>query len=139
MNRRHAKVALPAAYQGTTRSLGRTNAPLVTGVVETVSVPVPAVAPLMLTGDVVPKLNVGGLAAPDGLDVSAALNVTLPVKPPVGVIVIVDVLPVVAPGFTEIVPLLPRAKVGGGTKAVTVTPTTVVCVTEPAVPVTVTE
>jgi hypothetical protein len=42
----------------------------------------------------------GGAKAPLGLVVSAAVRATLPVKPPVGVTVIVEVLPVVAPGAT---------------------------------------
>ena len=105
----------------------------------TVSVPVPAVAPVMLTGDVAPKLNVGKSLAPAGLEVSIALRATLPVKAPLGVIVMVAVLPVVAPGLTVMAPPLVRAKLGGGTKAVTVTSTTVVCgVMVPDAPVTVT-
>lgn len=137
----HASVAPPAAYQGALREpgrTGRTRAPVVAGVVVTVSVPVAAVVPVMLTGDVEPKLNVGGLVAPVGLDVCAAVRTTLPVKPPLGVTVMVAVLPVIAPGATVIVPPLVRAKLGGGTKAVTVTPTMVVWVIEPDTPVTVT-
>ena len=55
----------------------------------------------MVTGLVVPKLKMGGYSAPAGLLVTAAVSVTLPVKPPDGVIEIVDVLPEVAPGETE--------------------------------------
>jgi hypothetical protein len=80
----------------------------------------------MLTGVVDPKLNVGKFTAPPGLTVSAAVSATLPVKPPLGVTVIVDVLPVVAPRVTVIAPPFVSAKLAGGTKAVTVTPTTVV-------------
>ena len=47
---------------------------LVAGVVETVRVAVPAVAPVMLTGVVEPKLNVGRYSAPVGLDVIAAVS-----------------------------------------------------------------
>jgi hypothetical protein len=76
---------------------GQVSAPMEAAVVETVRVPL--AAPLvMLTGDVPPKLKVGGSAAPAGLVASAAVRVTLPVNPPLGVTVIVAVLPVVAPG-----------------------------------------
>jgi hypothetical protein len=54
----------------------------------------------MLTGLVEPKLRVGGYCAPDGLEVTEAVNATLPVKPPVGVTVIVDAFAVVAPAVT---------------------------------------
>jgi hypothetical protein len=65
-----------------------------------VSVAVPAVVPLMLTGVVEPKLNVGRYCAPVGLEVTAAESATLPVKPPAGVTVIVEVFAVVAPFAT---------------------------------------
>ena len=54
----------------------------------------------MLTGLVEPKLNVGGCCAPPGLEVIAAVSGTVPVKPPAGVTVIVEVFPVVAPAAT---------------------------------------
>lgn len=54
----------------------------------------------MLTGLVEPKLKVGGYWAPVGLEVTAAVSTTLPVKPPAGVTVMVEVFPVVAPGVT---------------------------------------
>lgn len=101
--------------------MGRTKAPLVAAVVRTVSVPVPAVVPIMLTGDVVPKLNVGGFEAPEGLVVRAAVKATLPVKPPLGVIVIVEVLPLVAPGFTAMAPPLVRPNEAGAAVTVAVT------------------
>jgi hypothetical protein len=47
-----------------------------------VRVAVPAVVPVILTGLVVPKLKVGGYWAPAGLEVMAAVSVTLPVKFP---------------------------------------------------------
>src|ERR1022692_2604690 len=114
MNNKQASVAPLAAYQGTPLNLGRTKAPVVAAVVDTVKVPVPAAAPVMLTGDVAPKLKVGGSVAPVGLDARTAVRVTVPVKPPLGVTVIVEVLAVVAPGLTVRVPLLVRANVGGG-------------------------
>ena len=56
----------------------------------------------MFTGDVEPKLSVGWLIAPDGVEVMAAVNVTLPVKPFVGVTLMGNVFPVVAPAVTAI-------------------------------------
>ena len=67
---------------------------------EIVSVAVPAVVPVILTGLVEPKLNVGRSWAPVGVEVTAAVITTLPVNPPEGVTVIVEVFPVVAPGKT---------------------------------------
>ena len=67
---------------------------------EIVSVAVPAAAPVILTGVVELKLKVGGCTAPDGLDARTAVSATLPVNPPAGVNVIVEVFPVVAPGAT---------------------------------------
>jgi hypothetical protein len=86
-----------------------------------VSVAVPAVVPVMLTGLVVPKLKVGGYVPFAGLEVTAAVSATLPVKPPEGVMVTVAVFPVVAPAVSVSDELL-RVKVGvGGGTAVTVT------------------
>jgi hypothetical protein len=77
-----------------------------------VRVAVPAVAAVMLTGLVEPKLKVGGYWAPAGLEVTAAVRVTLPAKPPTGVKVMVDAFPVLAPGATvTVVPV--RVKLGG--------------------------
>ena len=75
--------------------------PLVAAVVEMVNVAVPALVPLMFTGVVEPKLKVGRSCAPAGLEVTVAVSATLPVKPPAGVKVMVDVFAVVAPGVTE--------------------------------------
>ena len=61
------------------------------------SVAVSGVVPEIFTELVEPKLRVGGFAAPLGLEVRAAVSATLPVKPPDGVTVTVDVFPVVAP------------------------------------------
>ena len=69
--------------------------------VETVRVAVPAVAPVMFTGVVEPKLSVGRYCAPAGLVARTAVSATLPVKPPEGVSVRFEVFPVVAPGATE--------------------------------------
>lgn len=78
--------------------LGRTEAVVDGAVVLMVSVAVPAVAPVIFTGVVAPKLKVGKSRAPEGLEVIAAVSATLPVNPPLGVTVMVEVLPVVAPG-----------------------------------------
>jgi hypothetical protein len=86
---------------------------MVDEVVVIVRVAVAALDPVMLTELVDPKLNTGGLIALGGLDVSAAVSVTAPVKPPAGVTVMEDVLPVVAPEATvTAVPLI--LKLGGG-------------------------
>jgi hypothetical protein len=92
--------------------LGYARAALVAAVVETVRVAVPAVVPVMLTGVVDPKLKVGGYWAPVGLEVRLAVNVTLPVKPPAGVTVMVEVFPVVAPWVT-VTDVPPSVKEGG--------------------------
>jgi hypothetical protein len=93
--------------------LGRTNVPVVAAAVVTVRVPVPFEAPVMLTGDVAPKLKVGGSVAPDGLDATAAVRVTLPVNSPLGITVMVVVLPVVAPGELMVMaPPLVSVKLG---------------------------
>jgi hypothetical protein len=99
---RQASVAPPVAYQGVL-FWGRAAAeqPELAAVVKTVRVAVPAVAPVRLTGVVAPKLRVGGFTGFAGVLVIAAVSVTLPVKPPLGVTVMVEVLPVVAPGRTE--------------------------------------
>ena len=65
-----------------------------------VRVAAPPVAPVMFTGLVEPKLKVGGYLAPAGLEATEAVSAAPPVKPPEGVNVIVEVLPVVAPGAT---------------------------------------
>ena len=88
-------------------------------VVVMVRVAVPAAVPIMLTGLVEPKLRVGGYCAPTGLEVTAAVSATLPVKPPLGVTVIVEVLPVVAPGERDTA--VPAKVNPGGTACVTVT------------------
>jgi hypothetical protein len=93
--------------------------PVVGGVVEMVSVAVPALVPLMLTGVVEPKLSVGGFTAPAGLVVTTAVRATLPVNPAEGVMVMADVLPVVAPAATETV--VPEIVKPGVAVVVTVT------------------
>ena len=107
---KQASAAPPAAYQGFPRSMGRTKAPLVAAVVRTVSVPVPAVAPVMLTGDVCAEAEGGGIRSPAWAGSKSRGKATFPVKPPLGVTVIVDVLPLVAPGeLMEMAPPLVRA------------------------------
>ena len=84
-----------------------------------VRVAVPAVMPVMLTGLVEPKVRVGGYCAPVGLEGTEAVSTTLPVKPPAGVRVTVDVFPVVPPGAKlTAVAVIVRL---GGTGAVTLT------------------
>jgi hypothetical protein len=73
----------------------------------------------MMTGLVEPKLTLGGSCAPAGLVVTDAVKLTLPVKPLAGVMVMVEVFPLVAPGVMETF-APPTVKVGGG-GAVTMT------------------
>lgn len=95
------------------------SAAVVGAVVETVSVAVAAVVPVMLTGLVVPKLRVGRSWAFAGLDVMDAVRSTFPVKPPLGVIVMVEVFPLVAPALTATLAPL-TASPGGAAVTMTV-------------------
>lgn len=67
----------------------------------------------MFTAEDEPKLKVGGFVAPAGLVATAAVKATLPVNPPLGVTVMVEVLPLPAPRETAIEPLLLSAKAAG--------------------------
>jgi hypothetical protein len=91
---------------------------VVVAVVETVSVAVVGRLPEMFTGLVEPKLNTGRFCALLGLAAMAAVSAMSPSKPPLGVIVIVEVFPALAPAVT--VTEVP-AKVKPGGMAVTVT------------------
>ena len=64
----------------------------------------------------------------------AQVRATVPVNPPAGVTLIVDVFPVVAPGLTLIFPLFVMAYDAGAAAAI-VTLTVVVCVIDPDTPV----
>ena len=99
---RKPKTALPLEYHAMVlgSELDAGQELVVLAVVEMVRVAVPAIAPVMFTGVVVPKLKVGGCVPPVGMVVAVAVSTTLPVKPPAGFSVIVDVLPVVAPAAT---------------------------------------
>lgn len=101
-----------------------------------VRVAVPAVVPVMLTGLVEPKLRVGGYWALVGLEVTAAVSATLPVKPPAGVTLTNEVLPVIAPAMTLTAVLL-NVKLGAGRLAVTVRDIVAVSSIVPLTPVTV--
>jgi hypothetical protein len=93
---------------------------VVVDVVATVRVSVAAAAPVMVTEFDV-KLHVAGLVAPVG-PATAQVRLTAPVNPFEGVAEIVDVLPVVAPAVTLMLPPLVRAKLGtGAAETVTVT------------------
>ena len=117
-NSTQANVAPAAAYQGTPPVFGWTKAALVGAVVTTVSVEVWAVAPLIVT-EAGETLHVAASLAAAGL--TAQVKVTAPANPPDPVTLIVDPLPVVAPGLTVMLPLLLRAKPGGTAFTVTVT------------------
>jgi hypothetical protein len=84
-----------------------------------VRVAVAGVVPVMATLGVDPKLKVGGSTAPAGLEARAAVKLTVPVNPPAGVIVIVDVLLVAPPGAVIATLEEAMAKLGG--MAVTLT------------------
>ncbi len=124
---------MPPEYQGVPRFNGGTKAALA-AVVETVRVAVPALAPVITTGLVEPKLKVGRSWALVGLEVIAAARVTLPVNPPEGVMVMVLVpLP---PGVTDSVEADGATVTVGA--ALTVRATVVDAVKLPEVPVIVT-
>ena len=96
---RHARTAPPAGSQGPGAGLASAVV-VVVAVVATVRVAVPEAVPVIETGVVAPKLRVGALTAPAGEVVTAAVRATLPVNPPLGVTVRVEVFPVVAPAAT---------------------------------------
>jgi hypothetical protein len=112
---------VPAPYHGLPGRFGSTAALLVATVVEIVSVAVPAAVPVRLTGVVEPKLTVGGYCPPAGLEVIAAVSAMLPVNPPVGVNVIVEVFPVAAPGAIVTADPL-TVKLGGVVTAIAAVP-----------------
>ena len=81
---------------------------MVDDVLLTVNVEVRAV--LVILTNVGETAHVTGLVAPDGLDVTAQVSPTVPVKPLVGFTVMTEVLPLVAPAATVMFPLLVRVK-----------------------------
>jgi len=112
--RMQARAAVPVAYQRAPGRAGYSRAPVVAAVVVTVSVAVPAVVPVMPTGLVEPKLSVGGYWAPVGLDAMVADSATLPLKPPEGMMEMVELFPEVAPRVTvTAVPLMVKVGVAG--------------------------
>ena len=107
---------------------------VVPGCVFTVSVAVTACVPEIAGGCVAEQ--VGASTAPDGLEVVAQVSDTLPVNPPVGVIVTVEVpLPPGEPMFTGVAA---NANDGVGVEPWTVSARFAVSVVVPHVPVTVT-
>ena len=86
---------------------------MVPGCVLTVSVAVAGVVPEIAAGAVTEQAGIS--AAPTGLPVTAQVRATVPVKPPVGVIVTVDV-PVV-PGDEIPMAVPARVKPGAGAGA----------------------
>ena len=73
---------------------------VVGAVVITVRVANAALGPVKLSALAALKVTVGLSCEPTGLEVIAASNATDPMKPPLGVTVIVDVFEVVVPGAT---------------------------------------
>jgi len=96
-----ATVTPPAMDQRVPGRAGTVVAPVVGALVLMVRVAEPAIDPVMLTGLLEPKLSVGRFAAPEGLDVRAAVSATLPVNPLVGLTVMVVEFPLVAPRANE--------------------------------------
>jgi hypothetical protein len=86
----------------------------------------------MLTGLLVPKLTVGEPTALGKLEVTEAVNHILPMNPPLGVAVIVEVFPVVAPG--DRVTAVPPSAKPPAANALTVTLIVVEAVRLPEVP-----
>jgi hypothetical protein len=84
---------------------------VVAAVVEMVSVEVCAVVPLKPVSEAGDRLQVAGSLA--ALEVKAQVSATVPVNPACGVTEMVEVLPLVAPGATEIAVPPPTVKVGG--------------------------
>src|ERR1700756_2759798 len=97
-SRRPAIVTPPPTAKNLSR--GRWRAPLVAAVEVIVIVVVTEPVPVMLTVDGIEQ--VGVLVAPIGLLVSEQLMLTVPVNPPTGLTVMVEVLPVVAPGVRPV-------------------------------------
>jgi Zn-dependent protease len=106
----------------------------VVAVVVTVKFPVTALVPVTSTVEVTP--HVAGLVGLAGVVVTAQVRLTLPVNPLDGVTVMVAVSPVVVPATKVRFPLLASVIAGVG-GAVIVTPTPVLAVIAPLVPVTV--
>jgi hypothetical protein len=100
-----------------------------------VSVAVTAPVPEMIAAGALVE-QVGMSTAPEGLAVTAQVSATLPVKPPLGVTVMVEV-PFV-PGDVMLIAVLVSVKLGVTLGALTVTATLVVVEVLPEVPVTVT-
>jgi hypothetical protein len=119
-----ARTAPPAAGQNGLLVLLRV---VLAAVVFTVSVDV-------VVADAGLRLQVGESMAPEGAEVMAQVRLTVPLNPPTGLMVMLEVLPVVAPGLTLMAPLLESVK-----PEFTVTVTEVVWeATLAAVPLTVT-
>lgn len=105
------------------------------GAVELIVIVAVAAAPLIVTDD--GTLQVGRSIAPAGLDVRLHFRFTAPRKPPAGVTVMVDVLPVVAPALS-VTAAPSRLKLPAGLLELTVRLIGPLSVVEPLVPVTVT-
>jgi hypothetical protein len=92
-----ARIVEPAVYQGIPLYITLVALqPPVAAVVFTVNVTVCAVSPLIVTE--AGTLHVAG--SEGAFELNAQLKLTVPVNPPVGVTVIVELFPVVVPGVT---------------------------------------
>ena len=82
-------------------------------------------------------MHAGRYFAPLGLEVTAQVRATVPVYPPVGVTVMLDVADTPGASLVMATPLSEKPGAGGATP-LTVRATVVVCVMAPETPVTVT-
>jgi hypothetical protein len=114
-NKSTAKVAPPPAK----KPFSGINVLRLSAALTAVSIAVTAVAPLTVTEEEevppLPSLQVTASAELLAVVFTAQERATLPVKPPDGVIVIVEVFPLVAPELMVIFPLLLSTKLGAAT------------------------
>jgi len=113
---------------------GFCNPARVEAVLSRVTIAVTAAEPLMGAGAT--AVQVGRYCAPVGLDVIAQASETVPVNPPLGVMVMVDEAGV--PGITLVMAVPLSEKFGTSAVPLTVTRAVAVCVMLPEVPVIVT-
>jgi hypothetical protein len=114
-SRMQARAAPPEGYQGNRLRAGLAVA-VVGAVVEMVRVAMAEPLLLTLAGEDAPKLRVGRCLAPTGAEAIEAVRVTVPVKPPAGVMETVDAFAVVAPAAT-VTDVVARAKDAGAAAA----------------------
>ena len=95
-----ARAAPPKIARRLPGNSGRASIALLAAMVVTVNEAVAALVPVICTGLVEPKLKVGTSWAPAGVAVTAPDSPIAPVNPPLGVMVMVEMFPLVAPAAT---------------------------------------